>query len=63
MRGLEALSLGTPPIPGQAIVRRPGNDHLATLGEILRRQGCESLFLYGGQGYFDNMNAFCAGND
>jgi phosphoglycerol transferase MdoB-like AlkP superfamily enzyme len=57
------LSLGTPPIPGQAIVRRPGNDHLATLGEILRRQGCESLFLYGGQGYFDNMNAFCAGDD
>jgi len=38
VRGLEALSLGTPPIPGQAIVRRPGNEHLATIGEILRRQ-------------------------
>jgi phosphoglycerol transferase MdoB-like AlkP superfamily enzyme len=63
VRGLEALSLGTPPIPGQAIVRRPDNDHLATLGEILRRQGYESLFLYGGYGYFDNMNAFFAGND
>jgi phosphoglycerol transferase MdoB-like AlkP superfamily enzyme len=63
VRGLEAQSLGTPPIPGQAIVRRPDNDHLATLGEILRRQGYESLFLYGGHGYFDNMNAFFAGND
>ncbi len=63
VRGLEALSLGTPPIPGQAIVRRPGNEHLATLGEILRRQGYETLFLYGGYGYFDNMNAYFAGND
>ena len=63
VRGLEALSLGTPPIPGQAIVRRPGNDHLATLGEILRRQGYQTLFLYGGYGYFDNMNGYFAGND
>ena len=63
VRGLEALSLGTPPIPGQAIVRRPGNEHLATVGEILRRQGYETLFLYGGYGYFDNMNGYFAGND
>jgi len=63
VRGLEALTLGTPPIPGQAIVRRPGNEHLATLGEILRQQGYETLFIYGGYGYFDNMNAFFAGND
>src|SRR5574340_1691311 len=58
VRGLEALSLGTPPIPGQAIVRRPGNEHLATVGEILRRRGYETLFLYGGYGYFDNMNGY-----
>jgi phosphoglycerol transferase MdoB-like AlkP superfamily enzyme len=63
VRGLEALTLGTPPIPGQAIVRRLGNDHLATLGEVLRPQGFEALFFYGGYGYFDNMNAFYAGND
>lgn len=63
VRGLEALSLGTPPIPGQAIVRRPNNEHLATVGEILRRQGYETLFLYGGYGYFDNMNTYFAGND
>ncbi|OYW40803.1 MAG: sulfatase [Hydrogenophilales bacterium 12-61-10] len=63
VRGLEALSLGTPPIPGQAIVRRPHNEHLATLGEILRRQGYETFFLYGGYGYFDNMNTYFAGND
>ena len=43
VRGLEALSLGTPPIPGQAIVRRPANDHLSTVGELLRHQGYGNL--------------------
>lgn len=63
VRGLEALSLGTPPVPGQAIVRRPGNEHLSTLGQILKRQGTSTFFIYGGYGYFDNMNAFFNGND
>jgi phosphoglycerol transferase MdoB-like AlkP superfamily enzyme len=63
VRGLEALSLGTPPIPGQSIVRRPNNDGLATLGEVLRPQGFEPMFIYGGYGYFDNMNAFFQGNN
>lgn len=63
VRGLDALSLGTPPIPGQAIVRRPGNEHLATIGEILHRKGYESLFLYGGYSYFDNMSAYFTGNN
>jgi phosphoglycerol transferase MdoB-like AlkP superfamily enzyme len=63
VRGLEATSVGTPPIPGQSIVRRPGNEHLATVGEMLQRQGYASSFVYGGYGYFDNMNAYFAGND
>lgn len=62
VRGLEALSLGTPPIPGQAIVRRPDNDHLSTLGGALVAQGFHSTFIYGGYGYFDNMNAYFRGN-
>ncbi len=63
VRGLEALSLGTPPVPGQAIVRRPGNEHLATLGEVLEHQGFDTFFFYGGYGYFDNMNAYFGAND
>jgi len=62
VRGLEALSLGTPPIPGQAIVRRPGNEHLSTMGELLKPQGFATFFFYGGYGYFDNMNAYFSGN-
>ncbi len=63
VRGLEALSLGTPPVPGQAIVRRPNNEHLNTLGEILEHQGFDTYFMYGGYGYFDNMNAYFKAND
>jgi phosphoglycerol transferase MdoB-like AlkP superfamily enzyme len=63
VRGLEALTIGIPPIPGQSVVRRPDNEHLASVGEILRRQGYETIFLYGGYGYFDNMNAYYAGNN
>ena len=63
VRGLEALSLGTPPVPGQAIVRRPNNQHLSTLGEMLKPQGVTPYFFYGGYGYFDNMNAYFDGNN
>ncbi len=63
VRGLDALSLGIPPIPGQAIVHRPNNEHLATIGEFLEAQGFSTSFIYGGYGYFDNMNAYFRGND
>lgn len=63
VRGLEALSLGTPPVPGQAIVRRPDNAHLTTLGGVLAHQGFDTFFFYGGYGYFDNMNAYFSAND
>jgi phosphoglycerol transferase MdoB-like AlkP superfamily enzyme len=63
VRGLEALSLGTPPIPGQAIVRRPAHDHLSTMGELLKHQGFSTFFFYGGHGFFDNMNAYYAANN
>lgn len=63
VRGLEALSLALPPTPGQSIVRRPGNEHLASLAGVLEDMGYEVTFAYGGYGYFDNMNAFFRAND
>lgn len=62
VRGLEALSLGTPPVPGQAIVRRPRNEHLQSLGEIIGPQGVKTYFFYGGYGYFDNMSGYFGTN-
>lgn len=62
VRGLEALSIGTPPTPGQSIVRRPGNTGLENLGEELAENGWKALWIYGGYGFFDNMNAYFGAN-
>lgn len=62
VRGLEALSLSLPPTPGQSILRRRDNDNMATLGSIFRAHGYATDFIYGGYGYFDNMNEFFGGN-
>lgn len=62
VRGLEALTLSIPPTPGNSIIKRPNNDHLYTVGEIFADHGYEPLYIYGGYGYFDNMNAFFGGN-
>ncbi len=62
VRGLEALSLCIPPTPGQSIVRRPHNEHLFSLGRVFREKGYESKYIYGGYGYFDNMNYFFSNN-
>jgi phosphoglycerol transferase MdoB-like AlkP superfamily enzyme len=62
VRGLEALTASFPPIPTVSIVRRPGNDGIATWGRVMRDLGYDTSFLYGGYGYFDNMNAFYEGN-
>ena len=62
VRGLEALSLCIPPTPGQSIVKRPDNHNLFTLGSIFRSKGYNSRFIYGGYGYFDNMNEFFSNN-
>ena len=62
VRGMEAVTLSEPPTPGQAIVRRPNNDHLFSLGYLFKNRGYDTKFLYGGFGYFDNMNAYFGGN-
>ena len=58
VRGLEALSLCIPPTPGQAIVRRPDNQNLFTIGSIFRSKGYETKYIYGGYSYFDNMKDY-----
>jgi len=62
VRGLEALSVGTPPTPGQSIVRRPDNNNLENLGEELKDAGLQPYWIYGGYGFFDNMNAYFNAN-
>ena len=62
-RGLEAITLSMPPTPGRSIVKRIGRESgYASLGQQFRDKGYDSVFMYGGRGYFDNMNAFFGGN-
>ncbi|UZA67632.1 LTA synthase family protein [Pseudomonas viridiflava] len=62
-RGLEAITLSIPPTPGRSIVKRIGREGgFASLGQQLSAVGYDSVFVYGGRGYFDNMNAFFSGN-
>lgn len=61
-RGMEALTLSMPPTPGRSIVKRPRNENLFTLGSVFRSKGYDTAFIYGGFGYFDNMNYFFGNN-
>ncbi|QIY83901.1 sulfatase-like hydrolase/transferase [Chryseobacterium sp. NEB161] len=62
VRGMEALSLAVPPTPGNSIVRRKENDNVTTVGSIFSQKGYDTSFLYGGDGYFDNMNNYFGNN-
>lgn len=62
-RGLEAITLSIPPTPGRSIVKRIGRESgYASLGQQLTAVGYDAVYVYGGRGYFDNMNAFFSGN-
>lgn len=61
-RGMEALTLAIPPTPGRSLVKRPRNENLFTLGSVFRTRGYDTAFIYGGFGYFDNMNYFFGHN-
>lgn len=62
VRGLEALALAIPPTPGQSIVRRPNNENMFTMGNVLRAKGYDVNFIYGGNSFFDNMGYFFSHN-
>jgi phosphoglycerol transferase MdoB-like AlkP superfamily enzyme len=62
VRGLEALSLAIPPTPGQSIVRRPNNEDMFTIGNVLNEKGYDVNYIYGGNAFFDNMGKYFGGN-
>lgn len=57
------MTLSIPPTPGRSIVKRLGHESgMWSLGNVLKSKGYDTRFIYGGRGYFDNMNAFFSGN-
>ncbi|MBF0341737.1 MAG: sulfatase-like hydrolase/transferase [Magnetococcales bacterium] len=61
-RGMESLVLSVPPTPGRSKVKRPDNEDLFSAGFLFRERGYDTRFIYGGYGYFDNMNYFYGHN-
>ncbi len=61
-RGLEAITLSVPPTPGRSIIKRQGNEGMFSWGSVMRDKGYDTMFIYGGYGYFDNMNYFFSHN-
>ncbi len=62
VRGLEAINLSLPPLPGTSIIKRPNNENFISWGSIMKEKGYDNKFIYAGYGYFDNMNYFFANN-
>ena len=60
--GLEAATLGAPPKPGQSVIKRPNSENMFSLGQVFKERGYQLKYLYGGYGYFDNMNNFFSHN-
>lgn len=61
-RGLESITLSIPPTPGRSMVKRPDNEHWFSWGHLMKSKGYDTKFIYGGFGYFDNMNYFFSHN-
>lgn len=62
VRGLEAIDLSIPPLPGTSVMKRPKNEDFFSWGSLMREKGYDTKFIYAGYGYFDDMNHFFAHN-
>jgi phosphoglycerol transferase MdoB-like AlkP superfamily enzyme len=63
VRGLEAVSTGIVPTPGQSVVKRlPTREGLFTIGSVLKNNGYDTKYIYGGNSFFDNMGDFFSKN-
>ncbi len=62
VRGLEAITLSLPPLPGSSMIKRTKNEGFFSWGSLMRGRGYDTKFIYAGHGYFDNMNYFFSHN-
>jgi phosphoglycerol transferase MdoB-like AlkP superfamily enzyme len=63
VRGIEAVVSGFLPSPARSVVKLSlSQTDFFTLGELLKRKGYDTGFIYGGEAHFDNMRSFFTGN-
>ena len=62
-RGVSGVISGFPDLPGESITTRESSvGNMLTIGEVLRRRGYETMFIYGGQPYYDHRQSYLGGN-
>jgi phosphoglycerol transferase MdoB-like AlkP superfamily enzyme len=63
VRGLEALITGFTPTPAQSVVKLPRSQRdFFSIARVLRAEGYDTSFIYGGEAQFDNMRRFFMNN-
>jgi phosphoglycerol transferase MdoB-like AlkP superfamily enzyme len=62
VRGMDGVLSSFPPLPGDAMVHRDRSENVETLARVLKRDGYDTLFIYGGHARFDNMKPFLVAN-
>jgi len=62
IRGFEGVFSSFPPLPGDSILARDKTDRVETIARVLKRDGYQSLFLYGGHGSFDCISSYTLPN-
>ncbi len=62
IRGFEGVFSSFPPLPGDAILARDRTENVETIARVLKRDGYQSLFLYGGHGTFDYVESYALPN-
>lgn len=63
IRGIEAVITGFVPTPSRSVVKLPkAQQNFFTIAQLLRNNGYDTSFIYGGEGHFDNMSNFFLGN-
>jgi phosphoglycerol transferase MdoB-like AlkP superfamily enzyme len=62
-RGIEAVVAGYPPSPSRSVLKLGlAQQNFSTLASILKGEGYQNQFIYGGQSSFDNMAGFFLSN-
>ena len=62
VRGFEGVLSSFPPTPGDSIVKRDHSDNIETIARVLKRDGYNTIFFYGGRGMFDSMKSYAMNN-
>ena len=62
VRGLEGVLCSFLPLPGDSVWKREKSQDVATIAQVLARQGYRREFFYGGAGVFDGMKPFALAN-